>query len=94
MNNPNIEQNTPGTPVDSRTSGELDKGDESYNGSGYPIVLGAGGPDEFGYVWIDSDESGGPAFNWIDISATGSSIPTGPLGDDGKSGPYNITYPI
>ena len=91
LNDPNVEQNTPGTPNDTRGL-ELEKGDESLNGSGYPIVLGAGGPDDFGYVWIDSDESGGPNFNWEDISATGNTVPTSTLGDDGKAGPYNIGF--
>ena len=48
--------------------------------------LGAGGPDLFGYSWTDSDKSGGPAFDWIDISATG--IPIG-AGDDSQ-----FTIPI
>ncbi len=43
---------------------------------------GAGGPDGFGYRWADSDEPGGPAFDWIDISETGTLL------DVTASGPY------
>jgi archaellum component FlaF (FlaF/FlaG flagellin family) len=55
-----------------------------------PMVLGSGGPDAFGYSWIDSDETGGPAYNWIDITSIGTQI-TG-LSDDSNVGPFNIGF--
>lgn len=38
---------------------------------GHPVVLGAGGPDEFGYYWVDSGEGFGPQFSWIDAAQNG-----------------------
>lgn len=58
---------------------------------GYPIDKNAGGPDEFGYIWLDSDELGGPAFDWIDISSTGTDI-TANLQDDNYIGPFPIGF--
>ena len=55
--------------------------------SAYRQVLTTGGPDTFGYTFIDSDEIGGTvAFE--DISGTGTA--TG-LGDDGE---INVTMPF
>ncbi|RQV93237.1 hypothetical protein EH220_08440, partial [bacterium] len=49
----------------------------------------AGGPDGYGHNWIDSDEAGGPEFNWIEISSTGVQMN---LEDDGTSSPVNLGF--
>lgn len=58
---------------------------------GVPVTRNAGGPDNFGYVWVDSDEPGGPVFSWVDISGTGTDI-VGGLDDDSFLGPYSIGF--
>jgi subtilisin family serine protease len=63
-----------------------------------PIVEGQGGPDPFGYKWIDSDEPGGPTYVWNDISGTGTLV-TGWVAtstydprDEGYAGPFNLGF--
>ena len=41
------------------------------------------------YTYLDSDDSGGPAYSWIDISGLGTNIS---LADDGASGMINIGF--
>lgn len=84
---------TPGftNPRSTLTEVQTAKGeDDPTAGMGTRNLRGAGGPDEFGYVWIDSDEGGGPAFVWNDISASGTLI-TG-LTDDNVVGPFPIGF--
>lgn len=50
---------------------------------------GSGGPDVYGYRWIDSDEDGVP-YSWNEISTTGTEI-TG-LSDDNRVGPFDIGF--
>jgi uncharacterized repeat protein (TIGR01451 family) len=42
----------------------------------------SGGPDGFGYTFVDSNEAGGPAFAPIDVTSTGTPVLIG-TGDDG-----------
>lgn len=68
-------------------------------GSGFtapytPVIRGAGGPDAYGYQWVDSDTIAPslpvPTYNWIDISAVGTQV-TG-LGDDNVVGPFPLGF--
>jgi hypothetical protein len=54
-----------------------------------PENLGHGGPDNFGYTWIDSHQPHGPSFNWVDISGTGTPVN---LGDDDYDGPFELGF--
>jgi len=57
---------------------------------GKPVISNSGGPDTYGYTWIDSDEKQGLKFEWIDISSTGTQV-TG-LDDDNFIGPFPIGF--
>ncbi|MFH2053237.1 MAG: S8 family serine peptidase [bacterium] len=65
--------------------------DEVDMNAGEPVTEGSGGPDIFGYRWIDSDEPGGPTYDWIDISTTGTPVFSG-ANDDRNVGPFPIGF--
>ena len=56
------------------------------------VPLGAGGPDAFGYRYLDSDTTapGAPVYNWVSIKGVGTKITT--LLDDNTAGPFPIGF--
>ncbi|GAA5042034.1 hypothetical protein GCM10011506_44190 [Marivirga lumbricoides] len=54
------------------------------NRVGSEVLYSVGTDNEFGYSWIDSDETGGPVYGFNDITASGTEITT-TLGGDGTA---------
>ncbi|GBE30588.1 MAG TPA: T9SS type A sorting domain-containing protein [Bacteroidetes bacterium] len=67
----------------------------SQYGSTGSVIDNAGGPDDYGYNWEDSEEEGGPVYEWIDITENGTSV-INDMSDDTIGGPYPVgfTFPF
>ncbi len=59
---------------------------------GDPVTEAAGGPDAFGYRWVDSNDPMGPVFAWEDISTIGNVAMS--TGDDASAGPFPHLVPV
>lgn len=57
---------------------------------GAPAGAAQGGPDAFGYGYIDDAEPGGPAFSYNDISGTGTQVTSG----DDSSTTVALPFPV
>jgi len=62
--------------------------------AGGPSAEQRGGPDFFGYRWSDSDQPGGPAFDWIDIRTIGTAIPIRNLDENVGPLPIGFDFPF
>lgn len=50
----------------------------------------SGGPDAFGYTYVDSNEAGGPAYEWVELSGTGAA--SVPFEDESLHGPFAFGF--
>jgi len=64
--------------------------DEIVKGSLLPETDGSGGTETYGYIWQDSNDPGGPEFDWVDISTSGTLV-TG-LTNSNFAGPFPIPF--
>ena len=48
----------------------------------------SGGPDGYGYTWVDSNNPSGPIYDWVNIELPNNLV-TG-LGDDNIKGSFSI----
>ena len=59
---------------------------------GSQVLYSVGKDLEFGYAWIDSDEEGGPVYNFVDITETGIEVTDNLGGEDSQQVPINFPF--
>ncbi|MCZ2356038.1 MAG: T9SS type A sorting domain-containing protein [Bacteroidia bacterium] len=52
----------------------------------------SGGPDTYGYVWRNSNDPNGPAYNWVEIAGLPNTVTVTGLADDNVVGPFAIGF--
>ena len=70
----------------------LDKSGQNYAeapSSEPPSIVGHGGFDGSGYIWMDSDQPHGPSYQWVDITGLGTRIN---LSDNNSIGPLDLGF--
>ncbi len=61
--------------------------------SGLPsFAQTSGGPDTYGYIWRDSNDPNGPAYNWVDIVNAPGAVQVSGLADDNIKGPFPVGF--
>jgi hypothetical protein len=82
-------------PVIEGNSDEMKNAEKERKGMS---IEGQGGPDIFGYRWIDSDEPNGPQYVWNDIRTNPSAVQitswSGNLDDGYTTVPLGMTFPF
>jgi len=67
---------------------KLGKGEEDRR-EGVRGLDAHGGPDGYGYSWIDNDDAGGPSYSWVEISGSGTALTRT---DDANFGPFALGF--
>jgi len=79
------------------TGGQMDRtltiGNEGEGDLHYRIrMFQAAFQDSFGYYWLDSDNSQGPEYSWVDITGIGQLVDFGGNPDNANSGPIDLGF--
>jgi hypothetical protein len=56
------------------------------------IIPSSGGPDAFGYTYLDSRAPGGPAYTWLDLTTQGARLTALDAANDRRAGPLGIGF--